>query len=60
MKSELYREFEYTYAVVRNEGSTSVFMTRGLESINEAIVFLENNHANTSAKDQIIVEYHEL
>ncbi len=60
MKAEISRKFNYTYSVVRNEGSCSTFKERQIDSIEKAIIALENHRIPDNAVYQIIVEYAEL
>jgi len=60
MKAEISRKFDYTYAIVRNEGGMSTFMDRDIESIEAAIMSLERNKILDNATNQIIVMYAEV
>ncbi len=59
MKAKLNREFDYTFSVTRTEGTMSVYLVRNLESIVDAILFIESNLVADGSRDQIIVEWSE-
>ena len=60
MKAEINRTFEYSYSIVKNEGSMSTFVERNINTVTDAILSLEKHREPTIANYQIIVEYGEL